>query len=254
MCTTAQFRGITTTTSSSQAPHQWIDAIASYFGSANQLRSVAVALALVLCAAAVTVASLTLSVGAAVIQGGLWFPPLFRCGCGITLSCFVCGEQGQFTNSSDVVTAQRVADNVWVRGNNIMLLVLVTLPVLLNAILLVMCIYAVWKLQHAATKESHVIGAALRMAVILGVMVACDVTRAAIICIDVFVGAPPPVKYYVGYMASEAVPLIAMLVLVALALRVRGARDTLESAQMDSMTSDTLTSDAPLLDPSAYDY
>ncbi len=198
--------------------YQWIDAIVSYFGEAKNARPMAVAGALLVCASIIAVAGLTLSVGAA-------------------------STQGQLTNSSDVVAAHLVADSVWVRANIIMLLILVTLPVLLNVTLLAMCVYALWKLQLATSKDARLVRAAVRMTAILSLMAACNLTRAVVVYFDVFLGAPPAVKYYLGYMVAEALPLIAILALAALALH---GREKFETSEVDPM------SDTPLLD--RYDY
>ncbi len=53
------------------------------------------------------------------------------------------------------------------------------------------------------------------MAAVLAIMLACDITRAVVLYVDTLRGVANPVRYYVGYMFAEAVPLIPIIVLAA---------------------------------------
>ncbi len=66
-----------------------------------------------------------------------------------------------------------------------------------------------------ANRKAHVVTAAVRMAVVLAVMLACDITRAAVLFVDTLTGVTEAVRYYVGYMFAEAVPIIPIIVLAA---------------------------------------
>ncbi len=80
-------------------------------------------------------AALTLSIGAAVIKGT--------------------SEGIQKSTDADKMA---LVDNVWVNGNKWMLLILVMVPVLVNAVLLVLCLYTTVRLCRGMWRTVCVCG------------------------------------------------------------------------------------------------
>jgi hypothetical protein len=72
-------------------------------------------------------AALTLSIGAAVIKGA-----------------------SNVTQASDADAKLQLASNAWVEANDVMLLILVMVPVVVNAVPLAMCVYTTVLLMRGA--------------------------------------------------------------------------------------------------------
>jgi hypothetical protein len=101
-------------------------------------------------------------------------------------------------------------------------------------------------------RKTHVAAAALRMVLVLAGMLLCNMARAVVLYMDVLRGIMDPVKYYVGYMVCEALPLIPILVLALVTFYNARHVDYVELGRRkaDAAKADSV----PLLQESTGDY